>query len=144
MTDTEVETFLINHFETECASLLTSKIVNSKTVYTNVSFQNKSFTRPSDGYWFELIFLPTTPYQQELGHDGGNRWNGILQVNICIPQNTGTAAANARYNKIYSAFPRGFITNGIRILSVAHTSARAVDDYCSMSVSIAWQADLAN
>lgn len=144
MTETTVEKFLIETFESIGEPLLTYKLKDGIKVITNVSYPNKAFTRPEKNYWFEIHFLPTMPYQQELGQTGKNRWNGILQIDICVPKNTGTDALNARFNKIYETFKRGYITNGLRIISVGRTSARTAEDYCFQSVSIAWQADLEN
>lgn len=142
MTDTTVEEFLITQFETIGTPLLTSKITNGKTTYTNVAYENKSFTRPSDNYWFELFFIPSRPYQQELGQSGRNRWQGVFQINICVPKNVGKTSINARFNSIVNAFPRGYITDGIRITSAGRTSARTADDYCFQPVSVYWEADL--
>lgn len=144
MTDTEVESILISTFETIGSPFLTSITTNGTTKYTNVAYENKSFTRPNNGYWFELHFIPSAPYQQELGKTGKNRWYGIFQINICVPKNVGTTSMQSRFNKIFSVFPRGFLSNGINIKSVARTSARTEDDYMFLPVSIAWQADLSN
>jgi hypothetical protein len=144
MTDTQVENFLIATFEGIGSPLLTSTTVDSKTTYTNICYENRAFNRPTDNYWFGLHFIPTLPYQQELGKYGKNRWHGIFQVDICVPKDSGTDAMNDRYNTIVNAFPRGYITDGIRILKVGRSSARSTDDFCFTPVSISWQADLDN
>lgn len=144
MTETEVQKVLLSIFNGIGEPLLTLAEENGKTVITNVSYPNKAFTRPKNGYWFEIYFLSDMPFQSSLGSSGWNRWKGIMQVNICVPKDSGTDALDARYNKIYRVFKRGYIAKRIRILSVGRTSARTSEDYCSQSVSISWEADLEN
>lgn len=122
---------------------------------------NIAFTRPDDLYWLDFFFLPSVPFQQELGNWGRNRWRGILQINICVPLNEatteeaeadseddtfGTSAMDMCYNDIAKTFKRGVIFDGIRIhKTYRNTSAMQVyEDFCALPVTIEWQADLSN
>jgi hypothetical protein len=122
---------------------------------------NISFERPDDLYWLDFFFLPGTPYQQEIGNWGRNRWTGILQINICVPKNEmtveddvdsdeddtfGTSAMDTCFNDIAKVFRRGVTFDGIRIhKTYRNTSAMQVyDDFCCLPVTIEWQADLNN
>lgn len=146
MTDVEAESFLIRTFEEipefnqEPNPILTKSIKNGKTIITNINYENRAFTRPDNGYWFRLSFLPVKQNEAGIGMSSCNRFRGILQVDIVVPKDSGTTARNARYNAIFKAFSRGFITNGIRILSVGRSSARSCGDYCSLPISIAYEA----
>lgn len=113
--------------------------------YTNVQEPNVAFTRPSDGFWFEIFPLHSQPFQKELGTVGRNRWNFGLQVNICYPKDGGTYDIDAAYDAIAAAFRRGDIFDGVRVLNTAYrSSARLADDYYSVPVTIMVQADLDN
>lgn len=150
MTDSVVQDFFISRFEEIGSPLLTFKTeeytINGKKerrkVATNVLYPNKSFTRPDNCYWFELFFLANAPFQQELGRTGRNRWRGIFQINICSPKDAGTRAINNRFDRITKQFGRGYITNGLRITSIARDTPHSYDDYYVQPVSIYYEADL--
>lgn len=144
MTDAVVQDFFIETFEGLGKPLLTSIQKDGKTEYTNISYPNRPFSKPENNYWFELFFLSTMPFQQELGQTGRNRWQGIFQVNICVPKDVGTKALNARFEKIAETFKRGYIADGIRILSVGRTAPHSFDDYYSQPINISYEADLDN
>lgn len=116
---------------------------------------NKTFERPADLYWLDFKFLANPPFQQELGTGGRNRWQGIMQINICVPRDDASgdvsndfedSAMDICYQNIAKVFRRGVIFNGIRIIKCCrNTSAmQFYDDFCLLPVSIYWQSDLSN
>ena len=144
MTDASVETYIIEKFKEldglEKNNIGTEEAPNYE--YPTVAFPNVAFTKPEDGYWYELHFIPAIPIQIELGTQARSRWMGILQVNVCVPKNSGTTPLNDRYENIAKLFRSGLIFNGIRIIRTYRTSALDDGDYYVMPVSIEWQADL--
>ena len=144
MTDSYAENLLIEKFK-ELDGL---EVVNVGTEeepdfeYPEVAFPNQVFTRPSDGYWYELFFIPAQPVQIELGTTARSRWIGILQVNVCVPKNSGTVPLNDRYDNIAKLFRSGLVFEGIRIVRTYRTSALDDGDYYVLPVTIEWQADL--
>lgn len=110
--------------------------------YPTVAFPNEVFTKPDDGYWYELYFIPAEPLQIELGTEARSRWTGILQINICVPKDSGTKPINERYNNIEKLYRRGLILDGLRIMRTYRTSAYDDGDYYVMPVTVEWQADL--
>lgn len=116
---------------------------------TNVIEPNSTLERPTNDLWFEIFPLHSQPHQQELGTTGRNRWNFGLQININTPRNSslysGTDASDDAYDIISSNFKRGDIFNGIRVMQTAYrSSARLLEDYYSVPVTIMFQADLDN
>ena len=108
---------------------------------------NDTSERPLDEIWFEIFPLHTQPRQQELGGSGRNRWLLGLQININSSRsgNIGTDAFDEAYDYIASNFKRGDIFDGIRVLKTAYrSSARLLDDYYSVPVTVMVQADLEN
>lgn len=117
--------------------------------YTNVIEPNDTSPRENlkndSGIWFEIFLLHSTPFQQELGTAGRNRWNLRVQININCPRGSGTYGADAAYDAISAQFKRGDIFDGIRVMSTAsRSSARFYEDFCSVPVTIMLQADLTN
>lgn len=116
---------------------------------TNVIEPNSTLERPTEELWFEIFPLHSKPQQQELGSSGRNRWNFGVQININTPRNSslyyGTDASDKAYDFIASNFKRGDIFDGIRVNQTAYrSSARLLDDYYSVPVTIMVQADLEN
>ena len=146
MTDVEVEKLLIDRFLNNAGSMLDTEVIGGKTVYKNVNRENISFTRPDDLYWFNVWFIPSRPKELVSFKSSGELWRGILQIDICTPNNIGKDALNERYKKVYECFPRGYIKdeNGlsVRITAVGRSVLQTFDDYSSLSVSVAWEAYL--
>lgn len=137
MTDVYAEEVLTEKFKE-----LKSLTVTESGEYPEVSFPNKNFTRPEDGYWYELWFAPARATQIELGSEARSRWVGILQINICVPKDSGTQAANSRYEAIASHFRTGSYIKGVRIINTQRTSAFENGDYYVMPVTVSYWADL--
>lgn len=110
--------------------------------YPEVAFPNESFERPDDGYWYEIYMIPAIPNQIELGTEARSRWTGIMQINICVPKDSGTRALNARYDAIASLFRSGLYLEGVRVVRTYRTSALDDGDYTVLPVSVEWWADL--
>lgn len=144
MTDTELKEYMIERFKEKMADFLTTETKNDTTVYTNLFLENETRERPDDGYWYQISFLGVTPEPEALGMYSRNRWENIMQIDVCVPLNIGVSALNASYDAIFKAFPNRYIEKGIRIKSVSRSSARQSEDYCSISISILWEVDLEN
>lgn len=144
MTDATVETLLIEKFKELDGLEKTNTGTDENPVYEypTVAFPNVTFTKPDDGYWYELFFIPAQPVVIELGTEARSRWVGILQINVCVPKNTGTTPLNDRYDNIAKLFKSGLYFDGIRISRTYRTSALDDGDYYVMPVSVEWQADL--
>lgn len=142
MTETYVEDILIEKFLSMGSPWIKTKVINEQEVVTNVAVPNENFTRPADGNWFEIEFLTNKPMHGEIGVNARTRWNGIMQVSICVPKNTGREALNTRYNKIHDLYMKENQFNGIRVNKVFKTSALDAGDFYVVIVSVEWQSDL--
>lgn len=116
-----------------------------KSLTSVVIEPNETDVRPDNDLWFEIFPLHSRPSQQELGTVGRNRWSFGMQVNINSPKDKGTYDIDEVYDFIAGKFKRGDIFDGIRVLQTAYrSSARLLDDYYSVPVTIMVQADLDN
>ncbi|MBQ0112963.1 MAG: hypothetical protein KBT03_07525 [Bacteroidales bacterium] len=110
--------------------------------YPEVALENEAFVRPDDGYWYEVSVIPSAPQQIELGTEARSRWYGILQVNICVPKDSGTRAMNERFDAIAKHFRSGLILEGVRIVKTYRTSAVDDGDFLVLPVTVEWWSDL--
>lgn len=145
MTEVAVENILIERFKT-LDNLTTDKETdlngNEVITYPEVSFPNEPFERPDDGYWYELRPTPAKSVDAYLGSEEQVRWIGVLQINICVPKNSGLKPLNSRYEAIAKLYKRGLVINGIRIISSDRTSAIDDGDYYVMPIQIVWESNL--
>ena len=142
MTDSYVENILLEHFKKLEGLLINEDDLGNK-LYPEVAFPNEAFERPEDGYWYELYFIPSKPLDlvvvSSVEH---RRWLGIMQVNICVPKNSGIKPLQDRFDNIANLYRVGLMIGKVRITNVSKTSALEDGDYYVLPVSITWQADL--
>lgn len=114
-----------------------------------------AFERPDDLYWMEFFFMPFETSQVEIGTWGRNRFEGFMQINICVPLNSdivsdedpiGCSPVFSVSADIERVFKRGTIFNGIRVVRYqeATSALQVYDDFCFLPVRIFWQVDLTN
>lgn len=137
MTDAYVEEKLIEHFKK-----LEGLTANEDGTYPEVALPNMNFTRPEDGYWYELYFVPGIPKQIELGTEARSRWIGVMDIKICTPKDSGTKPANDRFESVERLFKSGTYIDGIRITRCYRSSALENGDYYVMPVTVEYWADL--
>lgn len=145
MTDLDVEQFFIKKIEDIGEPLIEKKFTAGKVVCTNIKYENKSFTRPANGYWFELYYDTNPPVQMAGGSAGRNIWAGFFQINICVPKDCGKKSAMKRYEKIFEQFRIGFVGKdfpGLRILSIARAQMQYYDDFSLLPMSVLFEAYL--
>ena len=145
MTDLEVEQYFIKQIEDIGTPLIDYTIIKGKRVCSNIKYENESFTRPSNGYWFELYYDVNPPIQAVGGSAGRNLWAGYFQINICVPKDCGKKAAMKRYEKIFENFRIGFVGSefpGLRILSIDRAPMQYYDDFSLLPMSIIFEAYL--
>lgn len=110
-----------------------------------VVFENLTSERTevSEGFtkaWYEIYFNPAPPTEGELMQGARFWWTGFVQINICVPVNTGTDDIRERYNEIAEAFKPKLIHQGVRILKTYRASNFNEDDFIWCPVTIDWKA----
>lgn len=145
MTDFDVEQYFVNKIENIGEPLIERKFIGGTISYPNIKYENKSFKRPVNGYWFELYCDINAPIQAAGGSAGRNLWSGAFQVNICVPKDSGKKAAMKRFDRIYNEFHIGFVGSdfpGLRIITIGHGSMEYYDDYSVLPMLIVFDAYL--
>lgn len=79
---------------------------NAQVPPITVALENVSFTKPpSDtGKYFEIFFLPTATINPNVSATREREY-GILQINICVPQNNGSRMGDELAASVKALFP---------------------------------------
>lgn len=153
MTDTYIERKLIERFLAIGEPYIEPPVEETDSegrvwrTWPNVELPNETLEKPENSHYFELFFEPYMPYQSELGGSGRNRCTGEFIIVINTPKDwgvEGTAKANDCYDAIASAFRRGDIFDGVRVVRTFRSSARIYGDCYSVPVSVQYWAELEN
>jgi len=85
-------------------------------------WENVNYT-PVTGQPYQAVYmLKSNPDNPTFG-DGFYRENGLLQISLRYPQNTGAGAAEAMADKLLNFFPRGLtLTDGANTIVVSKTA----------------------
>lgn len=99
----------------------------------------KPFTR------FTLI--PSETAAETVGLNGKNRWQGIAQVDVFVPVDSGTATVLGYADDIIEAFPRSLVlTSGAISVQTEMASVLTqgiINKFWTLSVQIRWRALIA-
>ena len=79
------------------------------------AWENVPFT-PAQGTPYQAVYIMPAE-SAELGHKSTMEYNGMVQISLFYPQNTGTSAAMARAKLITDLFYRSadFVSGGVRV-----------------------------
>lgn len=69
---------------------------------TKVYFENQPFEQPKGAPWVSIAFLPNVSHRAALGP--GNQFHhlGVLNVNVYVPENTGTKVMHQMGDKVFN------------------------------------------
>lgn len=109
-----------------------------------VQWPNVAFTPPAAGPWAAVHFMPTQPVVATLGLGGDDEVDGVFQVDLNYPPNSGTAEVDAKYEAIKDLFTAGtrFEYQGqeVVIRSCGRSTGKMVNNFYCVHVTIAFYA----
>ncbi len=115
----------------------------AKVAWENKNFDSSKVTDP----WAAVFLLPIPRHVATLGADGRDQQDGIMQIDLNYPTDSGTAALDAKYIAIAAVYKAGahFTYSGqeITILSCALSPGRVVNGFYRASISINFYAQIA-
>lgn len=107
-------------------------------------YENEPFEPPSGEKWAQVYFLPNAPSVETLGAEGMDRVDGVVQIDLNYPVQTGGALARTDFETIRAAFPAGArpVHSGqeVTIRSCGRSAGRVVDGWFRVSITIVWYA----
>ena len=120
--------------------------------FTDINYEFEDFTKPENGVWYSIHFLPVMPSQVELGKDGMNEWTGIFQIDVNVTKSVRTLTPKMgvkdyfdnAYAAIAEVMKRGVIKDRVHITGIGRTPAYDAWDYYTMPISVSWYANLTN
>lgn len=103
-------------------------------------FENMAFTPPTGEPWAAVYFLPADPVVATLGAGGQDRLDGLFQIDINYPANTGTKLAKAKAEALRNTFTAGsrFSYSGqeVVISNCGRSPGRITNGFYRVSVSV--------
>jgi len=113
---------------------------------TETALENLVFVTPKDKPWAKITFVPLQPVIATLGAGGLDRLDGMLQVDLNYPLNSGTDAIQAKAKDIRNAFTVGrrFVYEGVEVItrSCGRSQGRMVEGFYRISVTIVFYCHL--
>lgn len=125
MKDIDIRKALINRFLTlNDFSGIEFISFDTENKPTNVALPNVNFTVPNDKRYFVVNVLFDEPEQIGVMDFEQQRYTGFMQIDICIPKNTGEDEADNKFTHISKLFLEGTSFDGVDIDKVykANTS----------------------
>lgn len=138
---TYVETSITEALLAQLATLVLSPVLP-------IAYPNVTFTPPAAGY-LRATPVPNIANQVTLGSSGKNRFEGLFQVDVFLPQNAGISTVLEKAGAVAAHFKRGttLTRDGINVRITRPPEVRPhlqSPPYVQVPVMIRYQADAAN
>ena len=118
-------------------------VTQIQTVQGLPQLQNEN-TRITPGAlnWCRASLLPAEPNALTVGPNGQNEHQGLLQLDLFYPQDSGTSTPNAMASAVMAALPRGYIAvNGstnVHVRMVHQQTAYQLERWYVVPVVVRW------
>lgn len=103
-------------------------------------FENMAFTHPNGEPWGAVYFMPSQPDVSTLGTAGTDRIDGVFQIDLNFPQNSGTKDARDKSDAVRNTFTAGrrFSYSGqeVVIASCGRSQGRVVNGFYRIVMSV--------
>ncbi|QNN97184.1 hypothetical protein P9A51_gp29 [Xanthomonas phage Xp12] len=104
---------------------------------------NAPFDKPSDqSPWASVFIMGNQPSVATLGNEGQDAHDGILQIDLNYPLNTGEAAVTAKADELTDYFKAGkrLAHSGVEltVASCGRSRGREVDGWYRVSMTVTW------
>lgn len=108
------------------------------------AYENVKFTPPASSKWARVFFMPNLPSVETLGEVGEDKVDGIVQVDLNYPMDSGDGAARDDFETFRGVFYAGSRptkdSQQAVVLSCGRSSGRPVDGWYRVSITITWYA----
>jgi hypothetical protein len=132
----------VNAFTNIRTALVTAFRTGAFFTDANTSYENRTFT-PGVEPWAQVHLLPNAPSATSIGVNGIDEHDGVFQVTLYYPNNTGDGAVNAKADAVAAVFKAGAtFTSGGQSVVVTRTGVGAGRNdagWYRVVVSIYWR-----
>jgi hypothetical protein len=90
-----------------------------------------------------FTLLPAETTAETIGVNGTNRWQGLAQIDIFVPIDSGTTAALAAADSIIAAFKRGTQLGTSPVIHIENCwsdGGAVINKFWNLAVTIRWRA----
>lgn len=67
-----------------------------------VHYENQPFDQPKGAAWVSLAFIPNLSRRADIGADMNFKHEGVINVNVMVPENTGTKDQHTMADKVFT------------------------------------------
>lgn len=110
----------------------------------STAYEGKDFTPTPGTAWAAVFNLPASTEVDSLGSGGYDKHLGIFQVDIHVPENTGTAVLLAHAQTLRTYFYAGrtvsYSGQDVRLIKAERSTIRKESGWLRLSVSISYWA----
>lgn len=122
---------------------LRQSVIDANMSLPYAPVENFPFEKPSALLpWAAIFILENQPSVATLGHEGQDAHDGILQIDLNYPLNSGTAAVTAKADQLTDFYKAGkrFAHSGVEltVTSCGRSRGREVDGWYRVSMTIPW------
>ena len=111
-----------------------------------VAYENRDFEIPDEGIWAGVFFVPNKVVVGTLGDIGLDVVDGLLQIDLNGPLNSGDGDLSEAADDLRCHFPAGknftFAEQNVTVSSASRSNGRVAHEFYRISVTIAWYARL--
>lgn len=108
------------------------------------AYEGVAFTPPAGEAWAQLTSLRAGADVASLGAGGQDEHTGVLQIDVNVPEGSGTGALLAHADTLRAHFVAGrsftYATQAVRVRSASASPIRRVDGWLRLSVSVTYSA----
>ena len=109
-------------------------------ITASIAFEGKAFTPPSSGKWASVFRLPAGNDVASMGEGGQDEATGVFQIDISVPENTGTSVLLTDIDALKDAFVGGryleYQSHHTLIRKADPSPIRRVDGWLRISLSV--------
>jgi hypothetical protein len=112
---------------------------------SRIKYENQRFTQPTEGAWVALTILTGDGIQASINTSPLNRYPGVIQIDIRVPEDTGTATARTHADTIEAIFRNQQFSAAasgiIKTRTPSITTRGVIDGWYTLTVSVPYIRD---
>lgn len=108
----------------------------------DTQYENRKFTPPDNEAWSALFFIPAAAEADTQGTQGSDRWDGIVQIDLNYPLDTGESSILAKADAIIQQFKAGtkllYSGQAVTLKASGRNQGSIVNSQYRISITAGW------